>query len=221
MTVALAACDDEIQAAVVHGDEKPFKQGTAKAWIGTFVAATFTYFVIRLTRAAAVPAEVLGPSCPGVIVTDRETGDHLLNGRRQFGGAHLKRDFQNRLDAGGDGQNIIGERLRASLKKRFQLGQRSRAGRIRHATLRKRIERDCWSQIDNTLEDGQRCSHAPTVSRCHNLLAHFDQLWRFTEIEGIEPTNNRVERALRHARAPPEAWSLTQTLPQRRRQPLR
>ena len=61
VTVALAACDDEIQpavsqAAVVHGDETPFKQGTAKAWIGTFVAATFTYFVIRLTRAAAVPA---------------------------------------------------------------------------------------------------------------------------------------------------------------------
>ena len=49
-----------------------------KAWIGTFVAATFTDFVTRLTRAAAaVPAEVRGPSFPGVIVTDRDTGDHF------------------------------------------------------------------------------------------------------------------------------------------------
>ena len=81
----------------------------------------------------------------------------------------------------------------------FQLWQRYRSGHIRHDTLRKLIRRHCWSQFYNTLEDGQRCSHASTVSLCNNLLEHFDQLWLFTEIEGIEPTNNRAERALRHA----------------------
>ena len=54
-------------------DETPFQQGTSQAWIWAFVATTFTYFTLRLTRAA----EVLGPSVPGVIVTDRETGDHF------------------------------------------------------------------------------------------------------------------------------------------------
>ena len=59
-------------------DETPFQQGTSQAWIWAFVATTFTYFTVRLTRAAAaVPAEVPGSSFPGVIVTDRETGDHF------------------------------------------------------------------------------------------------------------------------------------------------
>ena len=87
--------------------------------------------------------------------------------------------------------------LRPSQVRTAELWQRDRAGRSRHATLRKLIQRHCWPQFENTLEDGQRCSHAPTVSRCDNLLADFNQLRLFTEIAGIEPTNNRVERALR------------------------
>ena len=154
-TVALMPCYNEIQAAlpqadVVHCDETPFKQGTAKAWIWTMVAATFTLFKISLTR------------------------------------------------AGGDGE-LIGNRLMSSLKEVFRLWHLYRAGRIRHDTLRKKIERDCWSQVYDTLEDGQRCSHAPTVSLCNDLFQRFDQLWLFRELPGLEPTNNRGERSLRHA----------------------
>ena len=86
-----------------------------------------------------------------------------------------------------------------SLKEMFHLWHLYRAGRIRHDTLRKKIEFTCWSQVDHTLEEGQRCSHAPTVSLCNDLFGRFDQLWLFLEIPGREPTNNRGERSLRHA----------------------
>ena len=79
-TVARTPCDDEITAALpeatlVPCDETPFKQGTAKAWIWTMVAATFTLFQISLTRAAAVPIALLGQAFAGAVVTDRYAGD--------------------------------------------------------------------------------------------------------------------------------------------------
>lgn len=202
-TVALMPCYNEIQAAlpqadVVHCDETPFKQGTAKAWIWTMVAATFTLFKISLTRAAAVPIALLSRTFAGAVVTDRYAGYNAFNGRRQVCWAHLKRDFQSLIDAGGDGE-LIGNRLMSSLKEVFRLWHLYRAGRIRHDTLRKKIERDCWSQVYDTLEDGQRCSHGPTVSLCNDLFQRFDQLWLFRELPGLEPTNNRGERSLRHA----------------------
>ena len=87
----------------------------------------------------------------------------------------------------------------SSLKEMFRLWQLDRAGRLRHDTLRKKSERDCWSQVADTLEEGQRCSHAPTVSLCNDLFQRFDQLGLFLELPGLEPTNHRGERALRHA----------------------
>jgi len=202
-TVALKPCYDEIQAAlptapVVHCDETPFQQGAAKAWIWTMVAATFTFFTIKLTRAAVVPITLLGRAFAGAVITDRYAGYNAFNNRRQVCWAHLKRDFQALIDAGGDGA-IIGHRLMKSLKEMFRLWHLYRAGRLRHDTLRRKVERDCWSQVHDTLEDGQRCSHAPTVSLCNDLFARFDQLWLFLEIPGLEPTNNRAERSLRHA----------------------
>ena len=78
-TAALQPCYDEVQAAlpqaaIVHCDETPFKQGNAKAWIWTMVAETFTFFAIRLTRAAVVPLALLGRAFAGAVVTDRYAG---------------------------------------------------------------------------------------------------------------------------------------------------
>ena len=202
-TAALTPCYEEVAAAlpsapVVHCDETPFQQGTAKAWIGTFVASTFTLFAIRLTRAAAVPVAVLGRAFAGAICSDRYAGYNFLNDRRQLCWAHLKRDFQGLIDSGGEGQ-VIGERLMALQQKVFEIWHRYRAGRLRHDTLRKLIERDCWSQFHDILDDGTRCPHAPTVTLCRDLFQRFDQLWQFQDIVGLEPTNNRGERSLRHA----------------------
>jgi transposase len=40
---------------------------------------------------------------------------------------------------------------------------------------------------------------AKTVRTCRNLLKLFDSLWLFVREEGVEPTNNAAERAIRPA----------------------
>lgn len=202
-TAALLPCYEDVEAAVpsssvVHCDETPFRQGTANAYLWTFVAATFTLFAIRLTRAAVVPIAVLGRSFAGAICTDRYVGYNFLNDRRQLCWAHLKRDFQGLIDAGGEGK-IMGERLMALQRNVFDIWHRYRAGRLRHDTLRKKIERECWYQVHAALDDGMRSAHAPTATLCGELFARFDQLWLFKDVAGLEPTNNRGERSLRHA----------------------
>src|ERR1700678_231672 len=50
------------------------------------------------------------------------------------------------------------------------------------------------------LHDGARtCANTKTGRTCQKLLDHFDALWTFVYRDGIEPTNNNAERALRHA----------------------
>ena len=34
---------------------------------------------------------------------------------------------------------------------------------------------------------------------CREILRHFESLWTFVRVEGVEPTNNFAERALRPA----------------------
>jgi transposase len=49
------------------------------------------------------------------------------------------------------------------------------------------------------LEDGEACGYPKTAATCRELIAHERKLWAFVWREGIEPTKNAAERALRHA----------------------
>jgi transposase len=52
--------------------------------------------------------------------------------------------------------------------------------------------------LKEDLERGAACSCAKTAGTCRELLAGETQPWTFVRVEGIEPTNNDAERALRH-----------------------
>jgi len=54
-------------------------------------------------------------------------------------------------------------------------------------------------EIDGLLLRGACSGQAKLVGMCKPLYAHRDWLWTFLEIEGVEPTNNASERALRPA----------------------
>lgn len=45
---------------------------------------------------------------------------------------------------------------------------------------------------------GLTCGRPKTEGTCRELLARETHLWTFVRVEGIEPTNNGAERALRH-----------------------
>lgn len=48
-------------------------------------------------------------------------------------------------------------------------------------------------------EEGATSGYPKIASFCREVLAHWEALWTFTCVEGVEPTNNAAERALRHA----------------------
>ena len=54
-------------------------------------------------------------------------------------------------------------------------------------------------EVKQALLDGSRCSCARTAATCFEILKVEEGLWAFARVRGVEPTNNAVERALRHA----------------------
>jgi len=54
-------------------------------------------------------------------------------------------------------------------------------------------------EIDALLLRGRYSGHARLTGMCEELHQHRDWLWTFLDVEGVEPTNNASERALRPA----------------------
>lgn len=184
------------QASSVHMDETGTKESNEKAWIWTAVTATFTLFVVRLTRAAEVAKELLGTGFEGVVITDRYAVYNCFN-LRQLCWAHLLRDFQGLIDAGGEGERI-GTQLLAIGKKVFHHWHRARDGTVTRRTMKANILALAGDMLE-VLEEGLTCPHARTVTLCTSLLDRYDQMWTFVYHDGVAPTNNAAERSLRHA----------------------
>ncbi|MEO6809019.1 MAG: hypothetical protein ABI353_07890 [Isosphaeraceae bacterium] len=52
-------------------------------------------------------------------------------------------------------------------------------------------------ELREAMEQGSGCADRKVVAFCGNLLRLYPALWLFAGIEGVEPTNNHVERILR------------------------
>ena len=117
--------------------------------------------------------------------------------RRQFCWAHLDRDFQAMIDRGGESAEV-GRRLLGHSERLFDWWHRVRDGTMARATLRIQCGDACGSRSGTTCVVGVACGCAKTAGTCRELLAGETHLWTFVRVEGVEPTNNDAERALRH-----------------------
>jgi transposase len=166
------------------------------AWL----ASTEKIAVYRLThtRAGHVAKDLLGEDFAGVLVSDRYAGYNWLDpAQRQACYSHLLRDFQALAERGGRVAKL-GRALKQTA------GQILTAHRAHQA-------QDClvaWHNPDlldlhhrlmDLLEQGSRMRDQKTSRFCNALLDIWPALWNFTEIPGVDPTNNRAERALRFA----------------------
>ena len=62
-----------------------------------------------------------------------------------------------------------------------------------------RLMQPVRKKIDSLLLRGVFSGNAKLIGMCKPLYEHRDWLWTFLDIEGIQPTNNASERALRPA----------------------
>jgi len=200
MSEAVAESVEEAQAqvaheAVVHADETSWREMGLKAWLWTFATATMTVFLIRPFRSKAVAQELLGEDFPGTLITDRY-GAYAWALWRQICWAHLKRDFER--IAGRHGRaGEVGRRLKNLGEQLFETLGKFRDGVIQPSTFESYVSRH-RAAIRRALIDGTTCGHAKTEGTCKEILKVETHLWTFTREEGVEPTNNRAERSLRH-----------------------
>jgi transposase len=178
-------------------DESPTKQARQKSWLWTFVADAYTVFALRTTRAATVLEELLTDAFDGVVNCDRAKM-YWNVGRPQWCWAHLKRDFQALIDHPDHQVKRLGRDLMRPTKELFRHWARCRDGTItRRGMLR--MMQPIRQQIDALLLRGVFSGNAKLTGMCEPLYGHREWLWTFLDVDGVEPTNNVSERALRPA----------------------
>jgi transposase len=183
------------EAVVAHIDETSWWQGRDKMWLWAAVTRRVTVFTIAPSRGADVAKDILGTEAGKVVISDRLKSYSWIK-RRQFCWAHLDRDFQAMVDRGGESAEV-GRLLLGHSVRLFDWWHRVRDGTMARATLRSKVAMIRFSFRED-LRRGVASGCSKTAGTCRELLAGEAHLWTFVRVEGVEPTNNDAERALRH-----------------------
>ena len=178
-------------------DESPTKQANQKAWLWTAVASTFAVFAIFASRAATALPKLLGDRFKGIINCDRAKM-YWRAERLQWCWAHLKRDIQSLIDHHDHQVKRLGFDLMRSVEVMFIIWHKYKSGLISWKTFQSQM-RPIRKRVNSLLLRGVFSGNKRLVGMCRELHKHRQWLWTFTQVEGIEPTNNAAERALRPA----------------------
>ena len=200
---ALAPIHDEVLGHLrklpANVDETSWPEGRRRGWLWTAVAEGLGVFRVAASRSRDAFGELMGRSPPEVVTSDRDSAySHLPPERRQACWAHLRRDFQAMIDR-GDAGTTIGEDLLLHADILFECWSQVRAGE--HPRPRFATETLPWlrCEVEDLLRRGTECGPKKTAATCRAILKVEPSLWTFATTEGVEPTNNDAERALRHA----------------------
>jgi transposase len=185
-------------AVVANIDETSWRERLRKVWLWATVTPLFTVFTIAKTRSGDVARALLGSEHDQVVGSDRFSAYEWIMARwRQICWAHLRRDFQAMIDRGGDGEKA-GRRLLSLSNQLFHDWHRVRDGTLEWSSFQKQMSH-LRRKVKQALWEGSRCPCAKTAATCFEILKVEEGLWAFARVKGVEPTNNAVERALRHA----------------------
>jgi transposase len=199
LAVPVAAAVATLPAAdVVHADETPWQQGTARPWLWVAVTALVTVFRIATGRDSGVIKALIGVAFRGTLVTDRYSAYAWLDlAYRQVCWAHLARDFQALVDRGGAAAPL-GQAALALVHRLFTAWHQFRDGHLTRAALQATLQ-PVEEALATLLHAGQTNTDPQAAGLCRALLRLWPALWTFVEVDGVEPTNNTAERALRPA----------------------
>jgi transposase len=204
MSAALAAPHQEAleavrAAAIKHADETSWKLLGKLCWLWGAATASVVAFVIHAQRNAQGLTALLGLEIQGILCTDR-WGPYarVPAERRQICWAHLKRDFQKIVDGGGPNASV-GRAGGKIVKKVFAAWHSFQDGHCTRAQLKAELG-PVANRLNLVLLEGAILGTDKTVAKfCDNVLTLEPALWTFVTTEGVEPTNNFMERMVRLA----------------------
>jgi transposase len=191
------ASDAARKANVAHSDETSWRVAGKKAWLWVLCTPQLEVFRIGKGRGAASGRKLLGRVFKGTLVTDRYSVYARLASKQQYCHAHPYRDWLKVEQRGGEDEEI-GKQLRRLTRRLLRAHRRKRREGLTQEWLRKQlspIQRSYAEWLVHGFEHGS----AKTRALCARLHESRSKLWTFASNESAEPTNNRAERALRHA----------------------
>jgi len=179
---------------VLYADETSWRQCNRKVWLWVAVSPLVTVFLICLGRGRQAARKLLG-NFKGILVSDRWKPYRVHKGLRQFCWAHLLRAFIGFSEMNGKACRI-GQQLADKTLLMFQWWHRIRDGTLSHAGFRRKMKKH-RIEVEDLLIEGEMCGQSPMAGSCKEILSEGQHLWTFVDHEGVEPTNNTSERAVR------------------------
>ena len=188
---------DHIRCApAVNIDETGWRLKGKRRTLWAAITPAAAVFRIAPDRHEREALALLGEDFEGVVGSDRWWAYRGFDaGRRQVCWSHLIRDFTAHAE-GLAAQREFGERGLDIARRLFCAWDEFQADGDRRRLKRKLapLKRELKALLRRGSK-GKRHKHTRGFSK--NLLKVWPALWTFTEVAGVEPTNNRAERALR------------------------
>jgi transposase len=185
-------------AEIKHADETSWKQAGRLCWLWGAATAGVAAFTIHAHHGARGLAALLGATISGILCTDRlAVYERVLVGCRQLCWAHLKRDFQKLVDRGGASVRLGREGLHI-VRNVFAAWHAFQDGACTRVQLEERLA-PVVCHMSRLLSQGQSCTDLSAARFCAKVAKVEAALWTFVVTEGVEPTNNFMERLLRRA----------------------
>jgi transposase len=143
--------------------------------------------------------KLLPPGRSRVVTSDRyAVYERVEAACRQCCWAHLKRNFQALVDLGSPTGRAVGNWALAEIRKLFHVWHRFQRGEIDRGDLQAGLA-PVQESFRALLAMGSAGTCRKTATLCQDLEKWWESLWTFARLEGVEPTNNAAERALRGA----------------------
>lgn len=174
-------------------------RGALGAWLWVFTSQRITVYTIEESRSHEVVVEILGRRFEGVLVCDCFTAydaEALSEWLQQKCFAHFLRELAKLAREKTRGAVRFPRALLAVLREALRLKEEK--PHWSEAELQSRVQA-LKERLDALIAEGRRFSDPDNARMAGRLRKQRRHLFTFLEVDGVEATNNRAERALRPA----------------------
>jgi len=188
-----------------HIDATTWYTKAARSSVWVVATAVVTLLAMTATASRAALLNIVG-RVTGRVVVDRGTVFNCWQGaQRQTCWAHLLRYFQGMAERDGEAGKV-GSALCTLTLAMFSLWHDFKRGDITRKELQATLRSPRGEprpeifveRVRAVLDYGMVCGDRAVQGTCRDIIdKHWESLWVFLDVDGIEPTNNHAEQELR------------------------
>lgn len=193
---------EEIKRAVLaegvaHADETGWRNRGKRCWVWVVANRRGAVFKLAKGRGHEARRQLLPDDYPGVVVSDRW---HVYEPFENRGlcHAHLLRNWRAISERKDPQAKRLGACGVAETERMLAAHREYRQGMLSESAYRLAI-RMVKARYSRLLNDALECEDAKTRTLAQELCRLWKSLWTFAVREGVQPTNNEAERAIRPA----------------------